>query len=173
MRRLTAIVAPTQTGERWIYRGGKSMKARNLMMWLATAMLLSVAAAPAYAKTLVCKTKKGHTDVFHNGTDGSMCESVTEDGTCTAQSKATGPSSFSESTCDKHGKVKASANGDHADGEAAAFGKCKASAKAVGLNSVAFGRCEVGGFAHATATGGGTARAFDDAPPQCTAGGGT
>ena len=149
------------------------MKPRDVMIGLAAAMLVALVSAPVHANTLVCKTKKGHNDVFHNGTDGSMCESVTEDGTCKPQSKATGASSFSESVCDKHGKVKASADGDHADGEAAAFGKCKASAKAVGPHSVAFGRCEVGGFAHATATGGGTARAFDDAPPQCVAAGGT
>jgi hypothetical protein len=147
------------------------MKSRKAVIGLAIAMLFAFAPMLAHAKILVCKTKKGHTDVFHDGTDGSHCESVTEDGTCTAQSKATGASSFSESTCDQHGKVKASASGDHADGEAQAFGKCKASAKAVGPNSVASGRCEVGGFAHATATGGGTARAFDDAPPQCTASG--
>jgi hypothetical protein len=146
---------------------------QSAMMGFVAAMFLALAAAPAHAKTLVCKTKKGHTDVFHDGTDGSHCESVTEDGTCTAQSKATGASSFSESTCDKHGKVKASANGDHADGQAQAFGPCHASGKAIGPGSTANARCEAGGFAHATATNGGTADAFDDAPPVCTAGGGT
>ena len=142
---------------------------QSAMMGFAAAMLLAFAAAPAHAKTLVCKTKKGHTDVFHNGTDGSMCEAVTEDGTGKSQAKATGANSFSETDVDHHGNAKASANGDHANGQAVAFGKCKASAKAVGPNSVAFGRCEVGGFAHAVATGGGEADAFDDATPTCTA----
>jgi hypothetical protein len=147
------------------------MKSRKAVIGLVIATLFAFAPVSARATTLVCKTHTG--DVFHDGTDGSHCEAVSEDATCKAQAKATGTNSFSESVCDQHGKVHASANGDHADGEAQAFGKCKASAKAVGLNSVASGRCEVGGFAHATATGGGTARAFDDAPPQCVAGGGT
>ncbi len=147
------------------------MKSRNAVIGLAAAMLFAFAAVSAHATTLVCKTHKG--DVFHNGTDGSMCESVSEDATCKAQSKATGANSFSESVCDKHGKANASANGDHANGQAAAFGKCKASGKAIGTNSTAFGQCEAGGFAHATATGGGEADAFDDKAPTCIANGGT
>jgi hypothetical protein len=149
------------------------MKSRKAVIGLAIAMLFAFAPVLAHAKTLVCKTKKGHTDVFHNGTDGSMCESVTEDGTCTTQSKATGANSFSGTTCDQHGKAKASANGVHADGQASAFGKCQASAKAIGPSSVAFGGCQVGGFAHATATGGGEADGFDYKAPTCIAPPGT
>ena len=152
------------------------MKSRKTMIAFAITaitMFFAFAAASAHATTLVCKTKKGHNDVFHNGTDGSMCEAVTEDGTCKARAKATGANSFSSTTCDKHGKVNASANGDHANGQAAAFGKCHASAKATGPSSVAFGQCEAGGFAHATATNGGNAQAFDDKAPICTANGGT
>ena len=149
------------------------MKSRKVVIGLAIAMLFAFAPMLAHAKTLVCKTKKGHTDVFHNGTDGSMCEAVTEDGTCTAKANATGPNSFSSTTCDNHGKVKASANGDQADGQASAFGKCKASAVATGPKSVAFGGCQAGGFAHATATGGGEADGFDFKAPTCIAPPGT
>ena len=143
---------------------------QSAMMGFAAAMFLALAAAPAHAKTLVCKTKKGHTDVFHNGTDGSMCEAVTEDGTGKSQAKATGANSFSETDVDHHGNAKASANGDHANGQAVAFGPCHASGKAVGTDSTAFAKCENGGFAHATATNGGTADAFDDKAPTCIAG---
>jgi hypothetical protein len=144
------------------------MKSRKAMIGLAAAMLLGLTAASAHAGTLVCKTKKGHTDVFHNGTDLSMCEAVS-DGTGKSQAKATGAHSFSESDVDEHGNAKASANGDHANGQADAFGSCHATGKAIGTDSTAFARCEVGGFAHAIATNGGEADAFDDAPPTCIA----
>ena len=147
------------------------MKSRKAVIGLAIAALFAFAAVSAHAKTLVCKTHTG--DVFHDGTDGSHCEAVSEDATCKAQAKAKGTNSFSESVCDQHGKANASANGGAANGQADAFGKCKASAKAIGPSSVAFGGCEVGGFAHATATGGGEADAFDDQAPTCIANGGT
>ncbi len=147
------------------------MKPRKAMLGLAAAMLLVFAAAQAHARTkfsVVCKTTTG--DVFHTGTDGSFCEAVSEDATGKAQAKAKGNHSFSEADVDNHGNAKASANGDTANGQADAFGSCHASGKAIGANSTAFARCETGGFAHATATGGGEADAFDDAPPVCTPG---
>jgi hypothetical protein len=137
------------------------------MMGLAAAMLLALAVAPAHAKTLTCKTKKG--DVFRNGTDGSMCEAISEDATGKAQAKATGAKSFSEAVVDKHGVAKATANGASTDGQADAFGHCHATGKAIGTGSKAFARCQIGGFAHATATNGGEADAYDDQAPTCIA----
>ena len=145
------------------------MKSRKAVIVSAIAMLFAIAPVLAHAKTLVCKAKKGHTDVFHDGTDGSHCEAVSEDGTGKSSAKATGAHSFSESDVDKQGKASALANGMSANGQATAFGKCHASGKAIGTNSTAFAGCEAGGFAQATATNGETADGFDDATPTCSA----
>jgi hypothetical protein len=152
------------------------LKLRNVLIGLAAAIFFASALAsapvPASATTLICKTKKGHADVFHDGADKSHCEAVTEDLTGKASAKATGANSFSEANVDKHGKASALANGMGANGQAEAFGKCHASGKAIGTNSTAFAKCEAGGFARATATNGGEADAFDDKAPTCIAGSG-
>ena len=105
-----------------------------------------------------------------------------------------GASAFSEAIADHGGISISHVAGAHGDGDATtdsngkavtnvtaggeahstADGHCLATAKADGTGSKATANC-VGTltFAHATATGGGLAKAFDNASPTCTANGGT
>ncbi len=148
------------------------MKSRSALAVLAAVILLAFAWAPAHAGGVKCKTKKKGGDVFHNGTDGSMCEAVA-DNTSKSQARAAG-GSFAESTSDSHGSAKSTATGG-SNAQAAAFGnpgKCTATANASGGAS-AFAQCENGGFAKATATGTGMAEAYDDKAPVCMPGSGT
>ena len=156
------------------------MKARKVIVGVAVVTLLAfgsaqVQAEPAQAesakvKVLVCKTKKKGGDVFHNGTDGSMCEAVA-DNTSKAKATASGANSFSEADSDSNARAKSVATGG-GNAQAAAFGnpgKCKATANASG-GATAFAQCEAGGFANVIATGTGMAMGFDDKAPTCTPG---
>jgi hypothetical protein len=147
------------------------MRPRRALVVLAAAMLLAFAWAPAHAGGLKCKTKKKGGDVFHNGTDGSMCEAVA-DNTSKSQAKASGANSFAESDSDSHGNAKSKATGG-GNAQAQAFGNpgpCKAKATASGADAMANAHCEAGGFAQATATNGGNAMAFDNKAPTCDPG---
>ncbi len=145
------------------------MKPRKATMGLAAVVLLALASAQAHARAgAVCKTRNG--DVIHTGTDGSFCEAVA-DGTSKSKAKAKGKS-VTAATSGRHGTAKAIAIGG-SNAQSVAFGKGKAKAKAIG-GSVAFAECGTNGtFAQAMATGGGVAKAFDNATPTCTPGAGT
>lgn len=103
-------------------------------------------------------------------TGGSFSEAVS-DTSGHSTSHASGGSSVTVAS-DEHGVAKAAAT-LASEADASAFGKCSASAKATG-GSLAVADCETNGtFAHATATGGGIAKGFDNASPVCTPGAGT
>jgi Family of unknown function (DUF6764) len=87
---------------------------------------------------------------------------------------ATGDGSQANAATDANGKAKSTANGSNAEADTQAFGKCKATSMATGAKSLSTAVCTHSGkFATATATGGGTAMAFDDKPPVCAPAGGT
>lgn len=165
------------------------MKARKTKVGLMAAMALVFVAASAHAKNgAVCKSNnKG--DVSHTGTDGSECEAdaithgkskatAKTDGLAEASSESHGKSTAiatgegtAEATSDEHATATAKAS-DEGTADASAFGgggKCTATATA-SSSGTAEAQCEAGGFARATATNGGTAQAFDDAPPLCSPG---
>jgi hypothetical protein len=103
-------------------------------------------------------------------TGGSFSEATSDTGGHSTGNAATGSSVTVAS--DEHGVAKGTGTGG-SEADAAAFGKCNASAKATG-GSLAVADCEANGtFAHATATGGGVAKAFDNATPVCEPGSGT
>jgi hypothetical protein len=105
-------------------------------------------------------------------TGGSQSEALSDTGGhATSHASGGGSDGFVESH--GHGVAKGNATGG-GQTDAVADGKCNASAKAAGSGSYAQSRCGANGsFAHATATGGGAAIAWDNALPTCTPGSGT
>ena len=99
---------------------------------------------------------------------------ATASAACKANANSNGDGSFSEAVCTAdHGSAKSVTNKGStsfvdADDDCKASGNAKNGAEADAT-------CVTGGgFANATATNGGVAEAFDDAPPTCdTSGGGT
>src|SRR5260370_6789371 len=159
--------------------GGKSMKARNVMMGLATAMLLSFATAPAHAKcntstfTVVC-LETAAAQIDHLGGDGSECFAKS-DGTGLAKACASDSGSFadfemstggtthatakggsfSEATADHKGTSVSHVEGAGGDGDATSDDKGTATTKVTGGaegHSSAFGNCD----AQATSDGAGS-----------------
>ena len=87
---------------------------------------------------------------------------------------AMGDGSQANAATDSQGKAMSMANGTNAEADTQGFGKCKSTAKATGTKSLAVASCSTNGtFASATATNGGTAKAFDNLPPVCQPNGGT
>jgi hypothetical protein len=99
---------------------------------------------------------------------------ATASAACKANANSNGDGSFSEAVCTAdHGSAK-SVTGKDGNSTVEAFDDCKSSGNAKnGGEADAF--CETsGGFATATTSNGGFAKAFDDAPPTCdTSKGGT
>jgi hypothetical protein len=88
-------------------------------------------------------------------------------------SHVTGAGGDGDATSDAHGRATTNATGG-SEAHTQAFGKCDAKATSSGAGSFAKAVCEANGtFAHATATGGGEAQAFNSAPPVCHPNGGT
>jgi hypothetical protein len=130
--------------------------------------------------------KKAHSEATGNGsfadaeeqtgshsrataTGGSFSE-ATSDTHAQSTSDASNGSSVTASS-DHHGVAKATADGSSSEADASAFGRCEAKAKATGTGSLATAECgSRNKFAHATATNGGTAHAFDNASPTCDPG---
>jgi hypothetical protein len=103
-------------------------------------------------------------------TGGSFSEAIADTGGKSTSNASNGSSVTA--TTDEHGVAKGTADGSMSEADPSAFGKCNASAKATGVGSLATSQCGSNGtFAHATATNGGIAKAFDNASPTCTAAG--
>lgn len=89
-------------------------------------------------------------------------------------SNATGDNSSANTSSDHRGKAKATANGTGSEADSSAFGKCKATSMATtgvdGPSSAVADCSHNGTFVSATATDGGMAEGFDDAPPTCDPG---
>jgi hypothetical protein len=104
-------------------------------------------------------------------TGGSFSEALTDTGSKSTSNASNGSSVTA--TSDEHGVAKGTANGSMSEADPSAFGKCNASATATNTGSLATlatANCGSNGtFARATATNGGTAKAFDNASPTCTA----
>ena len=97
---------------------------------------------------------------------GSFSEAISDTGGISI-SHVTGASDGDATTDHKGTATTTASNASEAHSQA--FGKCDAVAKADG-GSFALADCEAKGtFAHATATGGGEARAFWNAAPICNA----
>ena len=151
------------------------------------AMALVFVAASAHAKAGAVQVEQ-QGDVSHTGTDGSECEA---DATTHGKSKATAKTDGSaEAISESHGKSTAIATGE-GTADATSDEHATASAKAgrghCGRISVRRWRkvhsvgdriqqrdggaqLRWGGLASAHTTNGGTAQAFDDAPPLCSPG---
>src|ERR1039458_10180388 len=103
-------------------------------------------------------------------TGGSFSEAISDTGGHSTSNSSSG--SDGDATSDDHGVAKTTAT-ESSEAHSLAFGKCDAVANSTG-GSLAVADCEADGtFAHATATGGGTAKGFYNASPVCTPGAGT
>jgi hypothetical protein len=102
---------------------------------------------------------------------GSFSEAISDTGG-TSISHVTGPSGDGDATSDHKGNATTNATGG-SEAHSQAFGNCDAKATSDGAGSFAKAVCQANGtFARATASGGGEAQAFNDAPPVCHANGG-
>ena len=100
--------------------------------------------------------------------DGSFSEAIS-DTKGISISHVSGAGGDGDATTDHKGTATTNVTGG-AEAHTQAFGKCDAQATADGALSFAKAVCEAKGtFAHATATGGGEAQAFWNAPPICNA----
>ena len=103
---------------------------------------------------------------------GSFSEALA-DHKGTSVSHVSGAGGDGDATSDDKGTATTNVTGG-AEGHSSAFAKCDAQATAIGSGSLATAECTTkNGFAHAKATGGGTAEGSDTAPPTCTPAGGT
>ena len=103
---------------------------------------------------------------------GSFSEATADHGG-TSTSHVEGAAGDGDATSDDNGTATTDVTGG-AEGHSSAFGKCDAQATSDGAGSFALADCEAKGtFAHAKATGGGEARAFNRSPPICHPNGGT
>jgi len=99
-------------------------------------------------------------------TDGghAQSESDTKSQSITDASGASSANAVS----DHRGVAQSTASGSTSEADTSAFGHCSAKSTATGTASLAIAQCGANGkFAHATATNGGQAHAFDNATPTC------
>ncbi|HEV2171096.1 MAG TPA: hypothetical protein VGR40_09125 [Candidatus Binatus sp.] len=114
----------------------------------------------------------GHAKATTTGVSSFSEASADSNSKSTATGKGDG--SQTNASSDHNGKAASMTNGTNSEADTQAFGQCKSKATATGTNSLATASCShAGTFAKATATNGGTAKAFDNMPPVCTPAGGT